>query len=297
MTQIVASLAEVSGVYRALYCDLWGCLHDGKRAFPEAVEALRAFRARGGTVMLLTNSPRPKPSVLRQLQNLNVPEDCYDEIASSGDAAQHALITGAVGRKVYHLGPEKDDAFFTDFAEDLRPLAESAAPIVKVPLAEAEGIVCTGLFDDLTETPEDYRATLLFAREKGLKLLCANPDIMVDYGHKRIYCAGALAQAYDEMGGQSFYFGKPHPPIYDLARRRLEAIRPGIAAEDILCVGDGIGTDIQGGMSEGLDTLFITGGLASDTFGANGEHLEPARLADWLAQSQLSPTFAISRLR
>ncbi|AXQ94074.1 TIGR01459 family HAD-type hydrolase [Cereibacter azotoformans] len=297
MTRIIASLSEVSASYSALFCDLWGCLHDGKRPFGEAVEALRAFRAKGGTVVLLTNAPRPKPSIVRQLETLGVPADCYDEVTSSGDAAQYALITGAVGRRVHHLGPPKDDSFFTELSPDLQKVAATEAPIVKVPLAEAEGIVCTGLFDDLTETPEDYRATLLYAKTQGLKLLCANPDIVVDYGHKRIYCAGAIAAAYDEMGGQSLYFGKPHPPIYDLARRRLEAIRPGVPADEILCVGDGITTDIRGAVAEGLDSLFITGGLAADIFGENGERLEQPRLDDWLAKAELSPPLAISRLR
>ena len=297
MSRIIASLAEIAGPYRALYCDLWGCLHNGRQPFPEAVEALRAFRAKGGTVVLLTNAPRPKPSVRRQLDTIGVPTDCYDEIASSGDAAQYALVTGAVGRKVYHLGPDKDDTFFTELSDDLTSIAANQPPIEKVPLAQAQGIVCTGLFDDLTETPDDYRATLLYAREKGLKLLCANPDIVVDYGDKRIYCAGAIAEAYDAMGGESLYFGKPHPPIYDLAKRRLDAIRPGIVHEEILCIGDGIGTDIRGGMAEDLDTLFITGGLAMDIFGENGERLDPARLSNWLAEVELSPSYVIPRLR
>lgn len=297
MSRIISALAEVSAPYRALYCDLWGCLHNGREPFPEAVEALRAFRARGGTVVLLTNAPRPRPSVVRQLQALGVPDDCWDEVVSSGDAAQYALVTGAVGRRVHHIGPSKDEAFFTELSDDLQAVAATRPPILRVPLDEAEGIVCTGPFDELTETPEDYHATLLLARERGLKLLCANPDLVVDLGHRRIYCAGALAQAYDALGGQSLYFGKPHPPIYDLAKRRLDAIRPGVVHEEILAVGDGIGTDVKGGMSEDIDTLFITGGLAMDVFGENGEDLTPARLAEWLAQSQLDPTYTISRLR
>ncbi|ABA78460.1 TIGR01459 family HAD-type hydrolase [Rhodobacter sphaeroides] len=297
MTRIIASLSEVSAGYSALFCDLWGCLHDGKRPFAEAVEALRAFRARGGTVLLMTNAPRPKPSVVRQLESIGVPPDCYDEVTSSGDAAQYALVTGAVGRRVYHLGPQKDETFFTELSPDLQKVAATEAPIVRVPLEEAEGIVCTGLFDDLTETPEDYRATLLYAKTQGLKLLCANPDIVVDFGDKRIYCAGAIAEAYDAMGGQSLYFGKPHPPIYDLARRRLEALRPGVPADEILCVGDGIATDIRGAVAEGLDSLFITGGLAASVFGENGESLDQDRLEHWLAEAELSPTLTIARLR
>lgn len=293
MTRRIGSLAEVAGGYRAVFCDLWGCLHDGRRAFPEAVAALRAFRARGGIVLLLTNSPRPRPGVIEQVARLGVPDDAWDEVATSGDAARHALLTGAVGRRVHHIGPGKDLPFFTDPMPDLA----HEAPVVRVPLEAAEGLAVTGLLDDLTETPEDYRATLLAAKARGLPLLCANPDVEVDYGDRRIFCAGALAQLYETLGGTSLYFGKPHPPIYNLARRRLAALDPGIADDGILCIGDGIATDIRGGLAEGLDTLFVTAGLAGAQFGPDTDRPDPALLAAWLAERQAEPTFAIGRLR
>ena len=154
----------------------------------------------------------------------------------------------------------------------------------------------TGLRDDLTETPADYRAPLLLGKTLGLPMLCANPDIVVDMGDKRLYCAGALAQEYEQMGGTTLYFGKPHPPIYDLARRRLaEAGAP--ADPQILCIGDGISTDIQGGIGEGLDTLFISGGLEADRFGTDAENPDQHLLDDWLDSKELSPTYAMGRLR
>jgi HAD superfamily hydrolase (TIGR01459 family) len=296
MTQIISSLAEVSGTYDTLYCDLWGCLHDGKQPFPPAVVALRSFRARGGTVLLLTNAPRPKPSVVKQLDRIGVPHDCYDEVVSSGDAAQYALITGAVGRRVHHLGPEKDRVFFTDLSDDLRTVATGEPPISLVSLEEADGLVVTGLFDDLSETPDDYRATLLYAKTKGLPLLCANPDIVVDFGGKRLYCAGALAQAYDRMGGRSLYFGKPHPPIYDLARRRLAALPRAGTNPQVLAVGDGIATDIQGAMGEGIDSVFISGGIEADRFGKDLDNPNKGLLDAWLAGLQIFPTYALGRL-
>jgi HAD superfamily hydrolase (TIGR01459 family) len=297
MTPIVARLSDIAPRYGALFCDLWGCLHNGVAAFPDAVAALRGFRAGGGRVILVTNAPRPKPSVARQLAKLGVPDDAWDDIATSGDAAQYALVTGAVGRRVYHIGPPKDDAFFTDLAADLQPIAARQEPIVRVPLAEAEGVVCTGPFDDLTDVPEDYRAQLLLAKTSGLKLLCANPDLVVDLGDRRLYCAGAIAALYDSMGGTSLYFGKPHPPIYDLARRRLAALDGALGDADILCVGDGIATDIRGGIAEGLDTLFVTGGLAADTFGPDPDHPDQGMLDGWLSDQGLSPTHAIGLLR
>jgi HAD superfamily hydrolase (TIGR01459 family) len=285
MTQIIPALSALTGRYDAVFCDLWGCLHNGKTAFPAAVSALQGFRAAGGKVALVTNAPRPNATVIAQLDRMGVPRDAWDVVISSGDAAQSAMLAGAVGRKVFHIGAVKDEDFFTD-------LPEGAIAPERVGLLEAEGIVCTGLEDDLTETPDDYRAQLLLGKTRGLTMLCANPDIVVDMGDKRVFCAGAIAGAYEDMGGSALYFGKPHPPIYDLARRRL-------AMDDarILCVGDGIGTDVAGGMGEGLDTLFITGGLAAEAFGPDIANPDSALLEAWLADRQIYPTFSMGYLR
>jgi len=296
MTEIISSLAQISGRYDAVFCDLWGCLHDGIKPFPAAVTALQRYRAAGGIVLLVTNSPRPKSNVVQQLNAMGCPQDAWDDVTSSGDAAQHALITGAVGRQVYHIGAEKDLSFFTDFAEDFKDVASTEPPIERVALSDARGIVCTGLFDDLTETPDDYRARLMLAKTMGLTMLCANPDIIVDFGDRRLYCAGALAAAYEKMGGTVLYFGKPHPPIYDLARRRLSALTER-ADPQILCIGDGIATDIQGGMSEGLDTLFVTGGIAAAEFGADSSNPDKDLLDAYLTARQMSVPFAIGGLR
>ncbi|WP_028711305.1 TIGR01459 family HAD-type hydrolase [Paracoccus sp. J55] len=289
MTQIIRALDEIALNYDVLFCDLWGCLHNGVAAFPAAVAALQGFRANGGRVVLLTNAPRPQKYVAAQLDRMGVPRDAWDAIVSSGDAAQDAMFAGAVGRRVWAIAQPKDEGFFADIPEEWR----DAPPIARVPLEEAEGIVCCGLFDDLTEVPEDYRGRLVLARERGLKLLCANPDVVVDMGEKRLYCAGALAELYEDLGGTSLYFGKPHPPIYDLARRRL-------GLEDnarILAIGDGIATDIAGAAGEGLDALFVTGGLGFDQFGPDVENPDPARLAEWLALRSQDPAYSIGRLR
>lgn len=285
MTEIIPALSHLAGRHEAVFCDLWGCLHNGKTAYPAAVAALQAFRAAGGKVVLLTNAPRPAATVIAQLDRMAVPRDAWDLVISSGDAAQAAMLQGAVGQKVFHIGAVKDEDFFT-------VLPEGAVAPERVGLLEAEGVVCTGLEDDLTETPDDYRAQLLLAKTRGLTLLCANPDIVVDMGDTRLYCAGAIAGAYEDMGGTALYFGKPHPPIYDLARRRL-----GLDDPRILCIGDGIGTDVAGGMAEGLDTLFITGGLAAEEFGADVANPDPALLEAWLAERQIFPTYAMGFLR
>jgi HAD superfamily hydrolase (TIGR01459 family) len=294
MTRILSSLSEVATGYDALLCDLWGCLHNGKTPFPAAVAALRTFRVQGGRVALVTNAPRPSAIVIGQLDRMGVPRDAWDVVVSSGDAAQYGLFSGAVGRKVWHLGPEKDDSFFTHPPEDM----DDPLPIGRVDFDAAEGIVCTGPFDEMTETPEDYRGRFLAARARDLPMLCTNPDLVVDFGDTRIYCAGALAQLYEEMGGVALYFGKPHPPIYDLARRRLAACADReIEASRLLAVGDGIATDVQGGLAEGIDTVFITGGLSAAEFGPDPEHPDPVLLAPWLADRQIATTYAMGKLR
>ena len=290
MTELIPSLAQLVTRYDAVFCDLWGCLHDGKAPFPAAVAALQAYRATGGRVILLTNAPRPKPSIVKQLDAMSVPRDAWDDIVTSGDATQYAIFNGTYSRYAF-IGAPKDEALFTDFPDDLIP-----APLTRVPYEQAEILICTGLTDDRTETPDDYKLPLMRAKNAGLTMLCANPDVIVDYGTQRLYCAGALALAYEKLGGKTQYFGKPHPPIYDLARRRLSALATR-SDPQILCIGDGIGTDIQGGVAEDLDTLFVTGGISAAEFGPDYSNPNKGLLDKWLTARQLSATFAIPKLQ
>lgn len=291
MSQIITALSEVSDRYQALFVDLWGCVHNGVTAYPEAVAALQQYRTKGGTVVLVTNSPKPRAGVASQLGEFNVPDDCYDIIATSGDSARSAMFRGTVGQKVYFMGEwERDAGFF----EPLH-LLENPVEIERVPLQEAEGIVCCGPFDPMAD-PEVNRADFLFAKTKGMKLLCANPDIVVDRGEVREWCAGALARLYTEMGGESLYFGKPHPPIYDLARRRLASLGKDVPDSEILAIGDGVLTDIAGGMGEGIDSLFISGGLAAQET-KTGFSPDAEALSDYLKKEKSNPTYTIGRLR
>ena len=298
MTRIIDSLADISEMYDAVFCDLWGCVHDGLRPFPGAVAALRDYRARGGSVLLLTNAPRPRDAVAGQLDRIGVPRDCWDIIATSGDSARAAMLTGAVGTRVWHVGEPHDEPFFGPMG-----LIEDALDIERVALEEAEGIVCTGPFDPHAD-PAVLRPQFLLAKSRGLKLLCANPDIVVDRGEDREWCAGALARLYTEMGGESLYFGKPHPPIYDLARRRLGQIGVVTGDDRILAIGDGIATDVLGGLGEGIDTLFVTGGLARDETGTGEgaagtppDRPDPEMLSGFLDAANIEPTYAIGMLR
>ena len=291
MTQIIEHFADISGQYDAAFVDLWGCMHNGIKALPEAVAAMQAYRAAGGIVVLVTNSPRPWDSVARQIHGFGVPEDSWDAIATSGDSARAAMYRGIVGEKIWFMGESpRDDDFFKPLK-----IIDNPVNIQKVALEEAEGIVCCGPFDPLLD-PDVNRPEFLYAKQKGLKLLCANPDIVVDRGEQREWCAGALAALYTEMGGESLYFGKPHPPIYDLARRRLARLENAPSDPRIICIGDGIGTDILGGVQEDLDVLFISGGLAAKETKTDRQP-DPEALEDYLTTNQMSATYSIGHLR
>jgi HAD superfamily hydrolase (TIGR01459 family) len=297
MTRLIASIEEIAADYDALFVDVWGCIHNGLTAYADACAALKGFRQGGGKVVLVTNSPRPRAEVATQIAGFGVPDDAWDSIATSGDSARLALYHGAVGRRVYHIGEaDRDESFFHPLHIDTHP-----DPVERVPLTEAEGLVVTSPADPHAD-PKAHEGELLYAKTKGWKLLCANPDIVVDRGESREWCAGAIAKLYTEMGGESLYFGKPHPPIYDLARRRLADVAQGQSIDDgrILCVGDGIGTDIAGAMGEGLDSLFVTGGLEARTTGtgpAPDGQPDLARVEAVLAEHQTSATCAIGYLR
>tara|TARA_R110000744_G_scaffold12892_4_gene37995 strand:- start:629 stop:1501 length:873 start_codon:yes stop_codon:yes gene_type:complete len=290
MTQIITALSDVSDRYDALFVDLWGCVHNGVTAFPDAVAALQAYRKTGGTVVLVTNAPRPRASVTTQIAKMGVPDDAWDTIATSGDSARTAMYRGAVGQKVFFIGESRDTNFFDPIG-----VVDEPVDIQIVPLEEAEGIVCTGPFDPMADI-DDLRPQLLYAKQKGMKLLCANPDIVVDRGDVREWCAGAVAKLYTEMGGESLYTGKPHPPIYDLARLRLGEINRKTDSASILAIGDGVLTDIQGAQGEDIDSLFISGGLAAEETKTETQPDADA-LQTYLDREMVNPTYTIGFLR
>ncbi|MDQ2095062.1 TIGR01459 family HAD-type hydrolase [Rhodalgimonas zhirmunskyi] len=291
MTRIIDTLADISAQYDALFVDLWGCVHDGVRALPSACDALVAYRQQGGTVCLVTNSPKPRKGVAEQLEKFGVPREAWDTIATSGDSARAAMYRGVVGQKVWFMGEwERDEEFFEPIQ-----VIDNPVKIELVELEDAEGIVCCGPFDPMAD-PAVNRPEFLYAKQKGLKLLCANPDIVVDRGETREWCAGALARLYTDMGGESLYFGKPHPPIYDLARRRLREISKLPDNDRILAIGDGLHTDIEGAQGEDIDSLYITGGLAREITKTTDQP-EADALNTYIETEMITPTFAIGQLR
>jgi HAD superfamily hydrolase (TIGR01459 family) len=265
--RFVERLRDLIGDVDVVLSDIWGVVHNGIEAFPEACDALHRFRRQGGIVILITNAPRPADSVQRQLRKLEIADDTYDAIVSSGDLTRH-FVAGHPGRKVFWLGPERDNSIY----RGLDP--------VLAPLDEADYIICTGLLDDETESAEDYRAMMVQARTRKLPLICANPDIVVERGDRLIYCAGAVAELYRELGGEVIFYGKPHRPIYERAME-LAAERHGhpIAPARVLAIGDSVRTDLAGAHGFGIDCLFVTRGIHAEDF-EGIDQLDPASVKE-----------------
>jgi len=279
--EILTGLHEIAAGHDALICDVWGVIHNGAHVHAAAVDALMRFRAAFGPVVLLSNAPRPVSALKEQFAALGVPQDCYDAIVTSGVAARLDLADRVGGGRlsIFHIGPERDRGIF------------EGLPIDCVDAAKASVVLCTGLFDDDVETPADYRSLLADLKARALVLLCANPDIVVQRGGRLIYCAGAIARAYQELGGEVVYYGKPHAPIYQLvlaAAREAggrEAVRP-------LAIGDGLETDIRGAANVGIESLFIADGIHGEEIG----DVTPAALGRLFEKAGLLPKAAMRAL-
>lgn len=282
---LISGLSDLADNYDALLCDVWGVLHNGQVAYPGVADALLRFRAKGGTVLLLSNAPRPSTQLPAMLERMGIAGSAYDGILTSGDATKTFIASHKLGTKCHSIGPGRDNNLFDDSGVEI------------VPADDAEFIVVTGPNDDEVEGPEDYRAPFAPLVDRKLPLVCANPDIVVERGARHIYCAGALARLYEEMGGTVTYFGKPHGPIYDVARERLQAIKKKTIPDNrILAIGDGIATDIKGAAGAGIDSLFISGGIAAAECGDSPEKPDAAKVTAFCAKAGLSPVAAAGRL-
>lgn len=248
-------MQQLSLRYPVWFCDIWGVLHNGVVPFAITVETLARHRGAGGTVILVTNSPRSNEGVEKQLQAIGVAPQSHDRIVTSGDVTQE-LMRRHGGGKVFHLGPERDRSIFTNTG------------VERVALADAHAVLCTGLFDDRNDRLEDYDALLADFHQRGLAMICANPDRIVRVGDRILYCAGSLADLYIAKGGKVLMAGKPFAPIYDLALAEAALIRGrNIAREDVLAIGDGPETDIRGAADFGLDALLVADGVTDASAG------------------------------
>ena len=275
---IVSSVADLAAGTEAWIVDIWGVMHNGARAHPAAGAACREFRRRGGIVMLLSNAPRPFVNVVPHMTSLGVDPEAYNSGVTSGDATRD-MIADWQGKRLLHIGPDRDMPLFEGYDVELSK-AEAA-----------EAIVCSGLYDDSKETPADYADLLAGLAERRIPMICANPDILVERGEEIIYCAGALAADYEKLGGPVTYAGKPHAPIYDRTMREIARIKGrDVPREKILCIGDGLETDLLGAYNAGFRSVFI----ASPIFVPDG--LDDAVLEKLFAQRPFAPVAAMSAL-
>jgi HAD superfamily hydrolase (TIGR01459 family) len=279
---VLDSISPFARRYDAWLADIWGVMHNGLKPFPSAIEACRLFRQGGGTVVLISNAPRPRETVAEQLRIVGVPDDCYDGIVTSGDVTR-TLVARCAGKAIYHLGPVRDLPIFDDLGVRLAPLDE------------AKAVVCSGLVNDDVETPDDYAGLLSQMLELRIPMLCANPDIIVERGDKLVYCAGALAEHYARRGGEVIYAGKPHGPIYDLAFEMVAAKRgTALPRHRIVAIGDGIRTDIAGAAAQDIDSVFVASGVHLD--GNARSQLDSSTLARLFGTNGARPIAALPQL-
>ncbi|WP_223567176.1 TIGR01459 family HAD-type hydrolase [Agrobacterium tumefaciens] len=281
MAHRILTLGEITDGFDVILSDVWGVLHNGVSAFPDAAVALREARKAGKTVVLITNSPRPAPGVIAQLRVLGVPDEAYDRIITSGDVTRGLIAEGP--KKVFLLGPERD-----------MPLLEGL-DVECVGEAETESVVCTGFFDDETETPEDYTEMLKGFIARKVPMICANPDLVVERGERIIPCAGAMAAYYEQLGGEVRIAGKPHAPIYEACLAVAREVRGAFAKDRVLAIGDGMPTDVKGAIASGLNLLYISGGIHAAEYTLNGQ-TDEALLNAYLKGQGAAPGWWMPRL-
>lgn len=282
---IVPSFAALAPRYDLVLCDVWGVLHNGVLGSQAAAQALMRARDAGATVILVSNAPREPEGVARILDGFGIPRTAYDAIVTSGMVTS-ALLAGRPGVKMWHLGPQRDLGIY------------KGLDLTLASFEEAELIVCTGLFDDTVETPDDYAETLAAARARALPFICANPDIVVERGGDLIWCAGAIAEAYAELGGEVVFCGKPHRPIYETAFATAEKLRGGpVEKARTIAIGDALRTDLAGALGHGIDCLFVAAGIHAGELGLeHGAEVDPRALARLLADGPGRPAAVTTRL-
>ncbi|MBY5341965.1 TIGR01459 family HAD-type hydrolase [Rhizobium leguminosarum] len=281
MAKRIENFSEISGHYDVVLCDVWGVVHNGVDPFPKAAAALEAARDSGLAVVLITNSPRLSWQVVEQLRQIGVPDSAYDRIVTSGDVTRGLIAEGP--KTVFLLGPERDKALLEGIGVERRPAGE------------AQSLVCTGFFDDETEKPEDYTDMLLDFKARDVPMICANPDLIVERGHRIIPCAGAMAAHYEQLGGKTRIAGKPHRPIYEATLAAARELRGDFPVDRVLAIGDGMPTDVRGALNYGLDLLYISGGIHAKEYTLNGE-TDEAILKAYLEREKAAPKWWMPRL-
>ena len=275
----IAHLSTIIDAYDLIICDIWGVLHNGMSAFRFAHEALSAARARGVTVILLSNAPRPNDNILLQLDGLGIPREAYDAVVTSGDITRER-IAAKQGAPFYMIGPDRDLPLIAGFDG------------ARVPLESADYVLCTGLVDDNTDTPETYDPVLAIMKQRGLPMLCANPDLVVERGHELVYCAGAIAERYLSIGGEAMLIGKPHAIAYEAAFEKAQAVRALMPEKArTLGIGDAIRTDVAGARNVGIASFFVASGIHAGEILADTGIIDDAKLDDFLGRQSVRPDY------
>jgi HAD superfamily hydrolase (TIGR01459 family) len=281
---IVANLSRLADRYDVIFSDVWGVVHNGLEAHPAAGEALTAFRKKGGIVVMISNAPRPQWSVIEQLNQLGVVSSAYDAVVTSGDVT-HDLALAQPDHHCFHIGAPKDEHLFQNL------------PVKRVPLDQASFAICTGLYDDDVQTADDYRDVVAALRVRNIPMICANPDLVVERGHRLIPCAGAIAALYEDIGGTVIQAGKPFPPIYAATFAKAAELLGSVPDRSrILAIGDAIRTDVVGAAAFGVDCLFLSAGIhAAELHGPDG-NLSADKLEEFLPHQSASPVAVMQKL-
>ena len=281
MPRLLDSFGEIAPLIDVLICDVWGVVHNGQTAHPQACAALERFRAGGGTVVMVSNAPRPGPDVIAQMTHYGVTLGSFDRIVTSGDVTR-GLIAERAGQRAFHIGPERDLPLFDGLDVTL------AGP------EEADYCVCTGFHDDERETPADYAETLAALARRGLTMICGNPDLVVERGARLIPCAGAMAEAYEALGGAALYAGKPHRPVYDRALALAAELRGRpVDMGRVMAVGDAVRTDVTGAVGIGVPAILLLDGIHWHDAGAEDWR---GSYAAWLARQTAQPAYVMRKL-
>jgi HAD superfamily hydrolase (TIGR01459 family) len=242
-------LRSIANKYDIFYIDLWGVVHDGIKLHKNAIEALEEITKAKKQYVLLTNAPRPNKTVKSFLEKMGMSKEIRENVYSSGEAALNYLKKNLLDEKFYHIGPPRDFDLFLDFknnkTEDIK---------------ESSCLLCTGLFEEHGEDLKYYKE--LFAKYINQKMICTNPDLIVDRGNKRELCAGSVALVFEKMGGEVIYFGKPFPEVYNQSIDNKE--------KKILSIGDNLNTDIKGANLLNYDSLIISNGIHKDEIKKDG---------------------------
>ena len=281
--RFLEGFAELAAEYDGFIVDLWGVVHDGVKPYPGARETLAHLRDAGKPVVLLSNAPRPSNVAQAGLRRMGFEDDLYTFLLTSGEATRRALANppdawfATLGRRVLHIGPERD----------LPTLEGLDYQRVATP-EEADFVLNTGPDDSFASDLAAYEEILVACRKAGLHMVCANPDLEIVRDGVHLPCAGALALRYESLGGQVRSFGKPDPAIY---RPVLEML--GVKRERVLAVGDALRTDIAGAKAAGVDSCWVLGGIHAEELGGDRVLIRAAVADAGLAPVACVPAFIL----